>query len=170
MVTRAWVIPAAQLIPGSWFEVHTTGAGNWAAAGDQLLVTAQRTNASMTGRYLDLRQSNFQVNAPVGIAVRSYWQVVSPAEIITWHEVLLSPRPSHSQWTGGNMSIGAVANTGPEAITPGADLTIGVTGRWTQNLAAQTLTFFGSRLSRYIATPAAGGRAYDLLTRRPALI
>jgi hypothetical protein len=175
MVTRAWVIPAAQLIPGSWFEVHTAGFGGWGPTNDQrLLVVSQRFNASLVARYLDLRLTNAAAgtaNVPIGVAVRQFVQVNTPTSVMIWTEALMSPRPVHSGWTGGNMAAGAVSSVEPENLTPGADLTLGLAARWAgQTDNAALVTFQGSRLARYIATPAAGSRAYDVLTRRPAAI
>jgi len=157
MVTRLWVIPAGELIPGSWFEVHAVGSGTWAGSG--LLVAGQRFNAALTDRYIDLAVSNWQANAPFAVALRSFYQVVSTALILHWTEALMSPRPAHSTWTAGNMSIGAVSQIDTSAVTPGADLTVGLTARWSAT-GAQTITFRGSRLSRFIASPAREATTY----------
>ena len=175
MVTRAWVIPAAQLIPGSWFEVHTAGFGGWGPTNDQrLLVVGQRFNASMSLRYIDLRLTNAATgtaNVPFGVVLRQFVQVYTPTSVMVWTEALMSPRPTHSAWTGGNMAAGAVSSVEPETLIAGNDLTLGLTARWAgQTDNSALVTFQGSRLSRYIATPAAGSRAYDVLTRRPAAI
>ena len=171
MVTRPWVIPAAQLIPGSWFEVATAGAGQWGPLPDTVLcVVGQRFNASLTDRYIDMRLTNYVANAPIGMSLRQFVQVVDPTTVFSWTECLLSPRPSHSAWTGGNMSAGAVSNVGPVTVTPGADLTLGLAARWPTGATGASLTFHGSRLSRYIATPVAGSRVYDVLTRTPQVM
>jgi hypothetical protein len=171
-VTRAWVIPAAQLIPGSWFEVHAAGFGSWGATTDQrLLVVSQRFNAANTLRYIDLRLTNLsagQTAVPFGVAVRQFVQVNTPTSVMVWTEALCSPRPTHPGWSGGNMSAGAVSSVEPETLIPGADLTLGITSRWAGTLDnAATVTFQGSRLSRYVAAPIAGSRVYDALTRTP---
>jgi hypothetical protein len=157
LVTRLWVIPAGELIPGSWFELHAAGAGTWAGGG--LLVAGQRFNAALAERHIDLAVSNWQANAPFGLAIRGFYQVVSASEILHWTEAQMSPRPAHSTWTAGNMSIGAVSDVNTSTVTPGADLTVGLTARWTAS-GTQTITFRGSRLSRYIASPVREATTY----------
>jgi hypothetical protein len=174
MVTRAWVIPAAQLIPGSWFEVHTAGFGGWGPTSDQrLLVVSGRFNASMVLRYIDLRLTNLsagQTNVPFGVALRQFVQVNTPTSVMVWTEALCSPRPTHPGWSGGNMSAGAVSSVEPETLIAGADLTLGLTARWAQTTdAAASVTFQGSRLSRYVAAPMQASRVYDALMRRPTI-
>ena len=173
MVTRAWVIPAAQLIPGSWFEVETAGAGSMGTAARYRAARRRPAFQCFTDRPLyRYAATNYVANAPIGMSLRQIVQVVNPTTVFSWTECLLSPRPSHSAWTGGNMSAGAVSNAGPVTVTPGADLTLGLAARW-PNPASPTgasLTFQGSRLSRYIATPVAGSRVYNVLTRTPQVM
>ena len=173
-VTRAWVIPAAQLIPGSWFEVHAAGFGSWGGTTDQrLLVVAGRFNASMVLRYIDLRLTNLsagQTAVPFGVALRQFVQVNTPTSVMVWTEALCSPRPTHPGWSGGNMSAGAVSSVEPETLIAGADLTLGLTARWAGTLdPAASVTFQGSRLSRYVAAPMQASRVYDALMRRPTI-
>jgi xanthosine utilization system XapX-like protein len=151
MITRVWTIPAAELIPGSWFEVHTAGAGTY---GGQICLVAQRFNGAMTANHIDLMGSNLNSGAPIGMALRGFYQIVSASQLIHWVEALMSPRPANAAWTAGNASIGAVSNVSLSTITPGADLVVGTTARWNVSNATQILTFQGSRLSRYIARPA----------------
>jgi hypothetical protein len=64
---------------------------------------------------------------------------------------MLSPRPAYAAWSAGNTSIGGVSDVGTTTITPGADMSVAITGRWGTSNAGQSLTFHGSRLTRHIA-------------------
>jgi hypothetical protein len=129
---------------------------------------------------LSLRLVNMPPNQPgqpasgytqIGMAFRGVYQVQTPTTLMHWIELTgPSPRVGTAEFTQGNNAIGAVSAVEPSGLTPGADLTIGLSARWQAARAGQVLTFQGSRLYRYVATPVAGSRAYDVLTRRPALI
>jgi hypothetical protein len=152
-ISPAVVIPAADIRPGTLFVVETAGAGVW--AGTAIMVASHRLNAAMVAgtpeRYIDLAAANFAANAPYAVALRAYYQVVSTAQLITWQEALMSPRPDHAAWAAGNSGLGAVSDVNTSPITPGAPMTIGLTARWSAS-TTRTLTFRGSRLYRYVST------------------
>jgi hypothetical protein len=175
-ITRQWIIPAGQVIPGSWFVVEVAGSGiapNTFPGPDTSphIEFGHRVNTAQAVRVLALRFANMPVSSQVGVVVRAVYQVHSPTQMYHWNELVgLSPRPGTPQITQGNNAAGAISAVEPSALTPGADLTIGVSAHWQTNVGGQVLTFQGSRLSRYVAAPVAASRAYDVLTRRPALI
>jgi hypothetical protein len=175
--SRSWVIPAAQLIPGSWFVVETAGAG-WAgrdtSGNSPQFHLAMRFNAGNV-RVADIRWVNIENPASggpqIGLSVRAYYQVQSPTSIMHWIEYTgPSPRVGSVSFNQGNNAVAGVSAVEPSTITPGADLTAGVVARWNRNLDGQLLHFEGSRLCRYVAAPVAGARAYDVLTRQPLVM
>jgi hypothetical protein len=174
-ITRQFVIPAAQLIPGSWFMVETAGAG-WAprdlSGTAPHLHVAQTLNTARAVRLITHRIVNIAIPASggpqIGLICRAYYQVVSATSIMHWNEnVGPAPRVGSVEHTQGNNAVGCCSAVEPSTVTPGADLTIGITARWDRNLDGQLLHFEGCRLHRYVATPLAASRAYDALTSRP---
>jgi len=163
-ITRAWVIPAAQVIPGSWFVVETAGAGvtgntypNADANGNPPLVEwAMRLYAGQA-RVVSHRFTNMPVSTQIAVAVRGFYHIQAPNLVMHWIELIgPSPRVGTPQIMQGNNSPGSLSAVEPSALTPGADLTVGLVSHWQTNVAGQLITYQGSRLSRYVAAPALG--------------
>jgi hypothetical protein len=150
MITAAYVIPAAQLIPGSWFMVETAGVGSFGGA---TFTLAQRLNASLSGRYCPLATTVGNAGRFFLLA-KAFFQVISATEMINWTEGAVGAGPDTAA-TGANGTT-LVSNIGVSGITPGADMTIGLTGKFDGTGTGQTFSCFGSRLYRYVGTPVGG--------------
>jgi hypothetical protein len=173
-VTRQWVIPPAWLVPGSLFVVETQGAG---AAANPLgnmpqMAIGSRFNTGLNTRLIDVGwRANVLAGALVAVAVRAFYVVLSGTEIRHWMETV-GPSPRFGALNTADNSAGICTVSGIQTVTPGADLTAGVTCRWINPGGGQSITFYGSRLYRYQATPmsAAGGTLYGRTRGQPVIL
>jgi hypothetical protein len=173
-VTRQWVIPPAWLVPGSLFVVETQGAGTAAnpLGNAPQMAIGSRFNTGLNTRLIDFTwRANVNAGALVAVAVRSFYVVLSVTEIRHWMETV-GPSPRFGNQNSGDNSAGVCTVSGVQTVTPGADLTAGVTCRWINAGGGQTITFYGSRLYRYQATSMSerGGTLYGRTRGQPVIL
>jgi hypothetical protein len=177
--TPTWVIPAAWLIPGSIFEINTHGHGQ---VGDPLgaaphMAMAIQLNTARNNCLADLSWQDMFANRGLAIAAHAYYSVISPTQVRCWAENVVGPTLTGggggaNQPNRGGNSWGFTTQSVIATVTPGADLSIAILGRWIPNQPNQTITFYGSRLFRYQATPmsAAGGTLYGRTRGQPVIL
>ena len=142
-LSAAYFIPAAELVAGDWWELEVSGAGLWGA---QAFRIAGRLDNQLDHRFAEVPAGQWAGGTPIRVTFKLVLIVRSVSELLTSSTGAMgqsAPAPNPNL----NANAALVGNASPQAITPGAGITIGIVGGYAA--AGQGINIYGSRLVRY---------------------
>jgi hypothetical protein len=160
-VTAQFNIPGTELRPGRWFVVETAGVCEHRGA---TFTLSHRVNGATGARYIPIAGSISGTSAAADsryfVVYRAVFHITAGNQMINWTEGYLGRGPDrmlHATWAAGVQLPGSqqelnnsqapalVSNVGATALTPGADLTIGLCAALGRNDNAPWFETYGSR-------------------------